>query len=224
MKQTLFLLIMSLCGTICAAQTQFSDVKKGDIITINGVKGIVFQTDGEHGKAMCLKTFRGVKNAWCKSRKLAGKVSTPSRESGRENTNAVFQFVEENNVNISEFPVFAWCKSLGEGWYVPAVNELEQFINWWLGNDVELEWGESDESDDAAGVTLDETPHMKLVNQKIIEAGGIPFINGAYSSTENERQKLYVFGYNDKKKSWKFYTMSKSSIDTNVMGRAFYEF
>ena len=36
-----------------AAHAQFSNIKQGDIIDINGTKGLVFQVDesGSHGKA-----------------------------------------------------------------------------------------------------------------------------------------------------------------------------
>ena len=41
------------CIISIAAHAQFDDVRKGDIIDINGVKALVFQVDDEgHGTAM----------------------------------------------------------------------------------------------------------------------------------------------------------------------------
>ncbi len=28
---------------------------------------------------------------------------------------------------IADYPAFAWCASLGEGWYLPAIEELKRF-------------------------------------------------------------------------------------------------
>jgi hypothetical protein len=204
-------------------------VKRGDVITVNGVKGIVYQTDGEHGKAMSVKAFRGVEEAWCKSGRLAGRVKTVSRESGRENTEAIFRFVEENGLDVSDFPVFAWCKSLGEGWYIPAIQELEDFISWWFGGDEELDWGSDDDDDDDEGnkgilVVDDGKPHPKVVNKAMLDAGGIPFFNGVYSSTENKQGKILIFSYAEWRKAWKIAAISKSSVGKKQVGRAFYEF
>ena len=216
------ILVLCISCIVCPIQAQ---VSKGDIIDINGEKGIVFQTDGVHGKAMSVKALRGVKNAWCRNGK-ACQVKTISKESGQENMNDILRFIEDGGLDINDFPAIAWCNSLGKGWYIPATKEMETFVNWWLGNDIELDWGDEDEDeeDELSPVVDSETPHMKQVNGQLLDAGGIPFINGAFTSTENRKGKLSVFGYHEKKKFWRFFYFSKTGIGTMCLGRAFYEF
>ena len=201
-----------------------AEAKKGDIVTINGHNAIVFQTyGGGHGKAMAVKALRGVKDAWCKTNAI-NKLHTTDKESGRANTEAVFRFAEENGLNINDFPAAAWCKSLGEGWYIPSVKEMETFVNWWLGNNVELNWDDDSADDNAQSPSVSETPFSKQVNKQLLDAGGIPFINGAFTSTENERGKLSAFWYNERKGFWQFGTVSKTGVGTMYLGRAFFEF
>jgi hypothetical protein len=218
------ILITFLVLHVCFLYSQDNDylvnAKQGDIITVNGVKAIVFQTYGNgHGKAMALKALRGEKKAWCKTNAV-NKLRTTNRENGRDNTEAVFRFVKENGLNINDFPATAWCKSLGEGWYIPAIEELEKFIKWWLGNEMEMNW---DDEDDAA-VSVSETVFSKQINRKILDAGGIPFINGAFTSTENANGKLSVFSFNQAKGYWQFGKVSKTNVGKMYMGRAFIEY
>ena len=73
MRNIAFLLISYLIPLICNAQVK--DVRKGDILQVNGVKGIVFNVneDGTHGQMMSVKAFRGKKDLFCtKSSYLKG--------------------------------------------------------------------------------------------------------------------------------------------------------
>lgn len=204
------------------AQT-FLDVKKGDILEINGVKGVVFQVDenGEHGCMMTIKAFRGVKNAWCSKGKYVDEIATDSKTDGMKNTQAVFDYVAQNNIDIKEFPVFAWCKNLGEGWYLPSIAQLEVFINYWLGNDNELDWDEDDDSDKQIDESI---PQPQLINHKMLDAGGIAFTSGVYTSSKTEKGDIYTYYYNPIKKWWKFLKRNPMNLDRGVLGRAFYDF
>ena len=64
MKYFLLLLLTAYCQYSLA---QFSNVQKGDVLSINGVKGIVYAVneDGTHGTIMSVKAFRGAKNLYC---------------------------------------------------------------------------------------------------------------------------------------------------------------
>jgi len=206
-----------------AREVPLAEAKKGDIVTINGQKAIVFQTfGGGHGKAMAIKAMRGVKDAWCKTGAVSN-LHTTDKENGKANTEEVFRFATEKGLNISDFPAAAWCKSLGEGWYIPSIKELETFVNWWLGNDVELNW-DDESADDAQSPMLSGTPFSKQINSRLLEADGIPFINGAFTSTENEKGKLSVFWFNEHKGYWQFSTVAKTGVGTMYLGRAFFEF
>lgn len=213
---------ITLCCILSPVRAQFSNVKKGDILNVGGVKGIVFfvDEDHEHGTMMCIQALRGVKNAWCLNKKYLRRTKAYSETDGRANTEGVFRFTAENGINLDEFPAFAWCKKLGEGWYIPARKELEQFIFYWLGSDNELDW----ESEDS-GIDM-ENPgdKAKEINRKLIEAGGVPFHNWVYTSTETEKGEIYIFGKNEIRKWWKFFLKGKSAAGQYCVGRAFYNF
>ncbi len=221
----------ALCCVLCggAAHAQFENAHKGDIIDINGVKAIVFSIDGEgHGSAMTVKALRGQKEAWCSDRKAANKVATYSETDGMANTQAVYDYVQQNGMSLSEFPAFEWCHSLGEGWYIPSVKQLEEFVNFILGNDQELNW------DDEEDFELDtEQLTTKAINESMLEAGGIPFISsfagslltmGVYTSTKTGNDKVYLYEMDQAKNVWRFRKVAPSSIGKYTVGRAFYDF
>jgi hypothetical protein len=200
-----------------------AEAKQGDMVDINGQKAIVFQTyGGGHGKAMCIKALRGVKDAWSRTNAI-NRIHTVEKENGRANTEAILRFIEENHLNINDFPAMAWCRQLGAGWYIPSLKEMETFVNWWLGNEVELDW-DDESTDEAQSPAVSETSFSKQVNKQLLDAGGIPFLNGAFTSTENERGRLSVFWYNERKGFWQFGTVSKTGVGTMYLGRAFFEF
>lgn len=215
--------LLCVCCFPWAAYAQFSDVRKGDILEVNGVKGIVFSVDesGEHGSMMSLKVLRGKKNAWSSKSKYVADLNMSSKTDGKTNTEEVYRYARANGIDLSEFPAYEWCRSLGEGWYIPAVNQLETFVNFWLGNDNELDW---DEDSDADNLIDESIPQPKLINAKMLEAGGIPFLNGVYTSTKNSNGRIYVYAYNRQKNWWKFYMRDAMNLDIYTVGRAFYDF
>ena len=191
----------------------------GDIIEINGHKAIIFYLDdsGEHGTAMYVKAFRGVDSPWCIPSKLTKNMPDLSDKSnGKANTEAILSYANNNN-SISSFPVFEWCRKLGEGWYVPSLEELEKFINFWLGNETILDWDSEVEVDESK-------PYFKEINKKLLDAGGIPFINGVYTSTVDKDGKVYVFNYNRRKNQWSLKRKNLSGLGIDCVGRAFFKF
>ena len=211
--------LLSMCCVI--AHAQHSNVSVGDIIDINGVKGIVFQVDetGSHGTAMSISCLRGVGDSWCSDGKLAKRMPQTSDENdGYQNTLSVLDFAKSNNA-LSKFPVFKWCAELGEGWYVPSLKELEAFVNFWLGNNQDIDWDSEEETQ------IDNTkPYYKQINMKIVEAGGIPFLNGVFTSTVNEEGKVYVFWFDRQKNTFSFKKQSKDNLSKYFVGRAFIKF
>lgn len=211
-------------GMCCmSAHAQFSNVHLGDILDVNGVKGIVYEVDdsGEHGKMMSIKCLRGVGDSWCSDKKLAKKMPEISdREDGLANTQTVIAYAKENNA-LDKFPVFKWCADLGEGWYVPSYKELEAFVNFWLGNEQEFDW---DAEEDFESEIDESKPYYKQINNKMLDAGGIPFLNGVFTSTVNENGKVYVFYFNRNKNTWAFKKWSKDNLSKYFTGRAFYKF
>lgn len=224
MRKKLIQFLLCVCCLLQTAYAQtYSNIKKGDIIDVNGTKGIVFSVneEGTHGSIMSVKVLRGMKNALCSKKQYANEIITEDKENGKLNTRKVFEYCAQNNIDLKEFPAFAWCKKLGEGWYIPSISQLEKFINYWLGNDNEIDWNEEEDTESEINESL---PHTKVINKKLIEAGGIPFLNGVYTSTKNEKGDIYTYWYNERKGWWKFYKRNPMNLDSYTVGRAFYDF
>lgn len=220
MKYYLPIILIVISNSLFA---QFNGVKRGDVLNINGVKGIVFSVneDGNHGTIMSVKAFRGAENLYCSKGSIIKGINMSDTQDGKKNTCAVFEFSKVHHAPMSVFPVFKWCQSLGEGWYIPSVEQLKQFVNYWLGNYVEEEdWDEESE--------VDEQPegfsHKKEVNRILLDAGGIPFLNGVFTSTKDKKGKVYVFQYDKEKDFWEFECLNPMKIDKGCVGRAFYDF
>ena len=225
------ILVCALCYLLCGtAHAQFENVRKGDIIEIDGVKAIVFKTDGNgHGSAMSISALRGRKDVWATSKKEASNIPAYSETDGMANTQAVYDYAKTKGVSLSNFPAFEWCSRLGPQWYIPSVKQMEAFVNYILGNEQEYDWDSGDELDmDAESLTT------KEINERIREAGGVPFISntpsgsfatmGIYTSTKNSDNKVYVYTMDPKKNMWSFKKVSISSIGKYMMGRAFIDF
>ena len=223
MYRILITLVACAVSAICNAQLK--DVKPGDILQINGVKGIVFRVneDGTHGQMMTVKAFRGKKDLYCSKSSYLKEVSMQDENHGAANTSELLAYAASKGIGLSNYPVYNWCKSLGNGWYIPSVNQLKLFVNYWVGNtDVEVDWEEDGES---STDTVEETlPHTKQVNAKLLEAGGTPFLNGVFTSTLNEDKKVEVFYYNKDDGKWEFKQLNPMKIDAFCVGRAFFDF
>ena len=90
--------------------------KIGDVIEVNGVKGVVFalNQDGYSGKVVSV-TQSSSKLLWSKT--SGTKIGLKDEKNGKANCGNIAD-------KISEYPAFEWCKNLGEGWYLPAKDEL----------------------------------------------------------------------------------------------------
>ena len=98
--------------------------KVGDYYDDGEKQGVVFWVDasGEHGKIVSLT--ESSKIPWT-SDKTEEKtiIDTNSEGDGAYNTNIVKQIYDWQ----SKYPAFKWCADLGEGWYLPAIEELKLF-------------------------------------------------------------------------------------------------
>ena len=98
--------------------------KVGDLYDENGKRGVVFEVsaDGKHGKIVSLvgsdKKLQWANNLVDGWREEIGAYS--------ETNGAVNMAVVQRIPNWREkYPAFAWCADLGEGWYLPAIDELK---------------------------------------------------------------------------------------------------
>lgn len=94
--------------------------KVGDYYNQDGKEGVVFAVsqDGRHGKIISLDQER---LPWCTEAQFDKgiAVGAKSRTDGKENTDKVMA-----RADSTEYPAFVWCRSKGEDWYLPTVEEL----------------------------------------------------------------------------------------------------
>lgn len=95
----------------------------GDLYDADGVKGVVCWVDesGTSGKIISLDQG-GVPNAgvrWCTELPL--KAGTPDRQDGKANTAKIMSLGKP----AGTFPACEWCVAKGEGWYLPAIEEVK---------------------------------------------------------------------------------------------------
>lgn len=93
----------------------------GDYYDDGEKQGVVFEVDesGRHGKIVGLNE---VELQWCTGDEYDRNVLTGATDTnnGRNNQVCIQQIADWR----SKYPVFAWCADQGEGWYLPARNEL----------------------------------------------------------------------------------------------------
>ena len=143
-------------------------INVSDADAVKTVEGIVFcvTDDGVHGKIISLVESSGLK--W---NTTGGKDETLDDVDGTVNWN----IIKSKDASFTNYPAFAWCASLGDGWYIPAINELLAVRTAW-------------------GATIKE---KEAFNKRISDVGGIPLkmtamVEGSaksayyYSSTEKE--------------------------------------
>lgn len=96
--------------------------KVGDIVSKNGVKGVVFEvTDGggRHGKIVSVKQS-SEELEWITDTNEERLIGANNVHNGAYNMSVVKQIYGWR----SKYPAFVWCADLGEGWYLPAKEEL----------------------------------------------------------------------------------------------------
>lgn len=101
----------------------------GQYYDYNGLQGVVFMVndEGTHGLIISLDE---VMIEWSTFRKgeLCEVGATDSHD-GMKNMEAVARYIAENNLSWDHFPAFKWCKEKGEGWYLPAIDEVLKLGN-----------------------------------------------------------------------------------------------
>lgn len=142
----------------------------GDYYRENGKEGIVFEVDatGRHGKIVGMRQAEELR--WCSKEEYAvGRdiaVGAADLTDGLRNQRAIERIAGWRE----KFPAFSWCASQGEGWYLPAIDEL--------------------------GLLLLDTAVHEAVDRALERHGGEPLVgakaSGDYwSSTENTAAPMF---------------------------------
>lgn len=96
----------------------------GELYDRDGVKGIVclLSEDKRHGLVISLDE---IYLHWSEFRKPDLRVvGADNRTDGMDNMEKVARYIEANGLSWDDFPAFKWCRDKGEGWYLPAIDEL----------------------------------------------------------------------------------------------------
>ena len=99
-------------GDTLASDTHY---EIGDIISIRGVKGIVFQTTPS---VKIVSVTEGY-TTWGESGVTTG---VTDQNNGKLNMAAI----QSISGWETKYPAFKWCADIGDGWYLPALNELKE--------------------------------------------------------------------------------------------------
>ncbi len=100
----------------------------GDFYDENGIRGIVIEVDDAgHGTVMSLDEAN---LRWSEFKKNEAKrLGLDDQHDGSVNQAAFARMVEEGKVRWEDFPAFKWCHDKGDGWYLPAINEIMRIGN-----------------------------------------------------------------------------------------------
>lgn len=97
----------------------------GKIYDDNGVRGIVLNIDedGMHGLMLSLVQAPHYM-PWSTLRTPVPATVATDKSDGAANMAAIERYIAENSLSWDDFPAFKWCRDLGDGWYLPAIDEV----------------------------------------------------------------------------------------------------
>ena len=96
--------------------------KVGDLYDDGKKRGVVFEVsaDGRHGKIVSLQVSKSL--LWASTTYEQERlIGASDKYDGAKNMAVVKQIADWR----AKYPAFAWCADLGEGWYLPAIEELK---------------------------------------------------------------------------------------------------
>ena len=100
--------------TQASAPSASGSYKIGDVVAIKGVRGVVFQTS----PVVKIISVMEASYRWSEESK---KIGATDKQDGKANLSKIKSISGWQ----SQYPAHKWCTDLGEGWYLPAIGELE---------------------------------------------------------------------------------------------------
>lgn len=162
----------------------------GDIFDEDSIRGVVIQTTdgGRHGLILSLEEAP-IGTQWDNARATLFYMGLNNHKDGWENMRKLGQAIEENRLKWEDFPAFEYCRSLGEGWYLPAIEEL--MCMWNLIGEVPERYG---------SFKFDRL--MKELSSALVAVGSYPlaslYKHEYLSSTEANGGYVYKLSYRKK--------------------------
>ncbi len=158
-----FILSVMMMAAVVAAKAQY---KVGDIYNEDGVKGLValVSEDGAHGVLLSLD---GESTRWTDG-DLKNETSAFDADDGMKNMEAIEAYINESGKSWKDFPLFNWARELGDGWYIPSVNEALAIV-------ISLN----------GGTEVYDAPTIKELDKKIKKAKGKTLRNTGMGQDDN---------------------------------------
>lgn len=99
--------------------------KVGDLYDDGSLKGVIVDVteDGRHGLIISLDEAPGML-AWTADKAKVGALGLDDMKDGRNNMARLAEHIAAKGEQWSDYPAFEWCRSLGEGWYLPSIDEV----------------------------------------------------------------------------------------------------
>ena len=107
----------------------------GDLFDEDGVCGIVINVtdNGRHGLIISLKENSSFIpwGSFFQAHERVELFETGARDKddGWNNMKTISDIIENTELTWNDFPAFNYCRELGEGWYLPAFNEMMMIWN-----------------------------------------------------------------------------------------------
>ncbi len=101
--------------------------KVGDYYNENGKQGVVFEVsaDGKSGKIVSMKqSTKGLKWYYGEYQNYGNLIGADNDVNGLYNMEKVMAISGWQD----KYPAFKWCADLGEGWYLPSIEELKKIL------------------------------------------------------------------------------------------------
>lgn len=92
----------------------------GQLYDNGQVRGIVVKLAPD-GQPAVLMSIESAKEALIDDKNFSGPLPAFDRNDGRINMAIIGLYQDQHG---GSFPLYEWCRSLGAGWYIPAINEL----------------------------------------------------------------------------------------------------
>ena len=108
-------------GPVIALHTPQPGYKVGDLVEVNGVKGIIFQTDTDQKKFKIVSVTES-REYWSVKKILTRAID---KDNGANNMAKIKAIDSWQTL----FPAFKWCADIGEDWYFPAINEVKSYCS-----------------------------------------------------------------------------------------------
>lgn len=156
----------------------------GDYYAEGDIRGVVLMTTdgGRHGLIISLDQTTTHWDSFDKEQPHT--TGATDRADGERNMATLEAYIAANNLSWDHFPAAAWCRSRGEGWYLPAIDELLAIAFHFNGDNR----------------TIFNRKARQKVNNTLKEHGGkrLDPLMYYYSSSEEDAQRVLI-GHMDTK-------------------------